>query len=219
MIPWCQLGIITNYGCRSHIESDVRRSQVLDFQILRLSTCWSSPESGFLDDMTQNLIQTWTRWGSPFEALLRFHVFLMFFVSFASQESMKSRASLKGLSSRNKRENPLLWRPQSWLDYGAIVWTSCAAQLRFCCCLTEGQQQHSFMVFGIRKGLLDSLSLREMPKKLGLFCFCTGTTQLRRCYSNGPTRQGLISEMAWHMPFVIVQYHQSFSIITNHHES
>ena len=90
--------------------------------------------------------------------------------------------------------------------YGAIVWTSCAAQLRFCCCLTEGQQQHSFMVFGMlgtgtscslsRKGLLDSLSLREMPKKVGLVCFCTGTTQLRRCYSNGPTRQGLISEMA-----------------------
>ena len=132
--------------------------------------------------------------------------FLMFFVSFASQESMKSRASLKGLSSRNKRENPLLWRPQSWLDYGAIACFSCAAQLRFCCCLTEGQQQHSLMVFGMlgtgtscslsRKGLLESLSLREMPKKVGLFCFCTGTTQLRRCYSNGPTRQGLISEMA-----------------------
>lgn len=123
-----------NYGCGSHIESDVPRSQVLDFfKILRLSTCWSTSESGFLDDLKQNLIQTWTRWGSPFSkpcfaSMVFFDVF--FCVRRASQESMKSRASLKGLSSRNKRENPLLWRPQSWLFNtfeGAIVWTSCAA--------------------------------------------------------------------------------------------
>ena len=122
------------------------RSQVLDFQILRLSTCWSTPESGFLDDMKQNLIQTWTRWGSPHGPASLPWFFDVFLCPSPVKNPWRAEPLWRDcqVATKGRIHSCGGLRTGSNTVWSYLVWTSCAAQLRFCCCLTEGQQQHSF---------------------------------------------------------------------------
>ena len=246
LVNGCEIGD-ADYGCRSHIESDVRRSQCSSF-LQHKSLIFRISVLVLVDLQVQNLgsWMFWTRikfthdswkskWGSQSTWPCFAHVFLTFllyrfarislwavlwvlletesltfFASFASQESMKSRASLKGLSSRNKRENPLLCLPQSWLHlHGASVF-----QL-ICCCtakvllLFDRRLGNTAMVFGMQleqKGAVGHpkfvfLAVQERPSYAVATAMDIPGTDFRG---------GIASAMS---------YCSVSSIIMNHHQS
>ena len=211
---WLWLSIPHWTRCSQISMFKLSAAQVLDFQNQRFSTCWStSPESGFLDVLNQNQIHPWLmkiKMRKSLHMTLLRPCFCWRSSCTDSREFLDEQyceSSWKQSLWRFLRPSPVknpwraepLWRDCQVATKGRIHSCAClradstcmellcfnwfaAAQLRFCCCLTEG-------LVTLQWCLACSLSRDRgcWTPKVCLSC-CTGTTQLRRCYSNGHTR-------------------------------